>query len=65
MIVACLYAYLLRGKGLSADEIYGQAMQRLFDSFRKCPKAKHRSIPDTQEQCSFIKDFVVNECMSS
>lgn len=61
-IVACLYAYLLKGRGLSADEKYRQAMQRLYDSFSRCPKAKYRKIPDTYEQKAFIKTFIANEC---
>lgn len=61
-IVACLYAYLLKDKGLSKEDIYNQAMLRLQDSFQKCPKSKYRKIPDTQKQCLFVKDFVEKEC---
>lgn len=61
-IVACLYAYLLKDKGLTKEEIYQQAMQHLYDSFSRCPKSKYRKIPDTQEQEEFIKAFAFNEC---
>lgn len=62
-IVACIYAYLLKDKGLDAEEIYSLALQRLYDSFQRCPKSKYRPIPDTQEQKMFIKQFVLNECV--
>ncbi len=63
-IVACLYAYLLKDKGLTAEDIYNQAMQRLYDSFHRCPKSKYRTIPDTEGQCVFIKKFIQNECLT-
>lgn len=61
-IVACLYAYLMKDEGLSADSLYEMAMQKLRDSFNRCPKSKYRTIPDTQEQCEFIRKFIENEC---
>lgn len=61
-IVACLYAYLMKDEGLSSDELYERAMKRLRESFKRCPKSKYRTIPDTQEQCAFIRRFVENEC---
>lgn len=61
-IVACIYAYLMKDEGLSADRLYEMAMQKLHDSFKRCPKSKYRTIPDTQGQCAFIKKFVENEC---
>ncbi|MBR5918461.1 MAG: hypothetical protein IKZ83_00960, partial [Prevotella sp.] len=61
-IVACLYAYLLKDKGWSKEDIYNQAMLRLQDSFQTCPKTKYRKIPDIQKQCLFVKDFVEKEC---
>ena len=62
-IVACLYAYLLRGQHLSADEIYESAMQQLSESFSRCPKAKYRTTPETESQRLFIKKFVEKECL--
>ena len=62
-IVACLYAYLLKGKGLSADEIYCQAMQQLQDSFSRCPKSKYRTSPENMLQREFVRQFVINECV--
>lgn len=61
-IVACLNAYLMKDKGLSNEMIYKLAMQQLYDSFQKCPKSKYRTIPDTHEQCLFIKEFIRKEC---
>lgn len=61
-IVACLYAYMMKDDGLSTNELYELAMQKLRDSFKRCPKSKYRTIPDTQEQCAFIKRFIENEC---
>ena len=62
-IVACLYAYLLKGKGLSAEEIYNKAMKQLADSFSRCPKSKYRTSPDNALQRDFVRQFVVNECV--
>lgn len=61
-IVACLYAYMMKDDGLSTNELYELAMQKLRDSFKRCPKSKYRTIPDTQEQCAFVKRFIKNEC---
>ena len=61
-IVACLYAYMMKDDGLSTNELYELAMQKLRDSFKRCPKSKYRTIPDTKEQCAFIKRFIENEC---
>lgn len=62
-IVACLYAYLLKGEGLSAEEIYNKAMKQLADSFSRCPKSKYRTSPDNALQRDFVRQFVVNECV--
>ena len=62
-IVACLYAYLLRGQNLSAEEIYESAMQQLYESFFRCTKAKYRTSPETESQRLFIKKFVEKECL--
>lgn len=62
-IVACFYAYMLKGKGLSAESIYEQAMNSLQDSFSRCPKSKHRISPETKAQKDFIWRFVQNECL--
>ena len=62
-IVACVYAYLLRGKGLSADAIYEQAMKQLAESFARCPKSRYRMIPDNDLQRNFVRRFVCNECV--
>ena len=61
-IVACLYAYLMKDEGLLPDKLYDMAMKKLRESFNRCPKSKYRIIPDTQEQCTFIRKFVENEC---
>ena len=63
MIVACYYAYRMKDEGLSAEELYEKAKQQLRESFHRCPKSKYRDIPDTQEQCLFVKKFIENECM--
>lgn len=62
-IVACLYAYLLKGKGLSADKIYCQAMQQLQDSFSRCHKSKYRTSPENTLQREFVRQFIINECV--
>ena len=62
-IVACLYAYLMRGKGLSAEEIYNQAISRLQDAFARCPKSKYRTSPENALQTDFVRKFIVNECI--
>ena len=64
-IVACLYAYLMKDEGLSADKLYELSMQKLHSSFNKCPKSKYRTIPETKEQCMFVRKFIENECVSS
>ena len=62
-IVACLYAYRMRGEGLSSGEIYSRAMQKLNDAFSKCPKSKKRVSPENDMQRTFIRLFIENECM--
>lgn len=62
-IVACLYAYRMRGEGLSSGEIYSRAMQKLNDAFSKCPKSKKRVSPENDMQRTFIRQFIENECM--
>lgn len=62
-IVACLYAYMLKAKGFSAESIYEQAMRSLNDSFSRCPKSKYRISPETREQKNFVWRFVQNECL--
>ena len=62
-IVACLYAYRMRGEGLSSGEIYSRAMQKLYDAFSKCPKSKKRVSPENDMQRTFIRLFIENECM--
>lgn len=62
-IVACLYAYLLKGQNLSANDIYESAMRQLNESFSRCPKSKYRITPETVEQRNFIKQFVKKECL--
>jgi protein tyrosine phosphatase len=62
-IVACLYAYRMRGEGLSSGEIYSRAMQKLNDAFSKCPKSKKRVSPENDMQRRFIRLFIENECM--
>ena len=62
-IVACLYAYLLRGQGLNADEIYSRAMLQLQESFSRCPKSKTRVSPENHQQRSFVRKFIENECL--
>jgi hypothetical protein len=62
-IVACLYAYRMRGEGLSSGEIYSRAMQKLNDAFSKCPKSKKRVSPENEMQRTFIRLFIENECM--
>ena len=61
-IVACLYAYLLRGQGLNADEIYSRAMLQLQESFSRCPKSKTRVSSENHQQRSFVRKFIENEC---
>ena len=63
-IVACLYAYLMRGQGLNADEIYSRAMLQLQDSFSRCPKSKTRVSPENHLQRSFVRKFIENECVN-
>ena len=62
-IVACLYAYRMRGEGLSSGEIYSRAMQKLNDAFSKCAKSKKRVSPENEMQRTFIRLFIENECM--
>ena len=62
-IVACFYAYQMRGEGLSSGEIYSRAMQKLSDAFSKCPKSKKRVSPENNMQRRFIRLFIENECM--
>ena len=62
-IVACLYAWLLKGKGLSADEMYRRAMEQLQDSFSRCPKSRYRTSPENQLQRDFVRKFIEQECM--
>lgn len=62
-IVGCFYAYLLRGQGLSADEIYRRAMASLQESFSRCPKSRYRTSPENDTQCRFIMQFIENECL--
>lgn len=62
-IVACLYAWLLKGKGLSADEMYRRAMEQLQDSFSRCPKSRYRTSPENQLQRDFVRRFIDQECM--
>jgi len=63
-IVACLYAYLMRGLGLNADEIYSRAMLQLQESFSRCPKSKTRVSPENHLQRSFVRKFIENECVN-
>ncbi|MCD8297183.1 MAG: ADP-ribosylglycohydrolase family protein [Prevotella sp.] len=62
-IVACLYAYLLKGKGLSADVIYKQAIHSLDESFYRYPKSKNHVSPENNMQRDFIRRFIQNECV--
>ncbi len=62
-IIACYYAYWLKGQGYTADEIYQKAMDMLSESFSHCPKSKYRISPENQQQRDFIKMFIANECM--
>lgn len=62
-IVACLYAYLLKGQGLSSDEIYTKTMQQLQESFSRCPKSKNRVSPENHWQRAFVRKFVEKECI--
>lgn len=62
-IVSCLYAYLLRGQGLSIDEMYSQVMQQLQNSFSRCPKSRRRVSPENEKQREFIRYFIERECM--
>lgn len=61
-IVACLYAYLMRNDGLTPSELYTKAIQRLKDSFGRCPKSKYRESPENELQRNFVKQFISNEC---
>lgn len=62
-IIACYYAYRLKGQGHTADEIYQKAMDMLSESFSRCSKSKYRISPENQQQRDFIKMFIANECM--
>lgn len=62
-IVACLYAYRMKGQGLSSGEIYSRAMQKLNDAFSKCPKSKKRTSPENDMQRAFVRHFIENECI--
>ncbi len=62
-IVACYYAYRMKGNGYTIDEIYRKALDMLADSFSRCPKSKYRISPENQQQRDFIKKFIANECM--
>ena len=62
-IVACLYAYLMKGTGLNADEMYSKAMQQLKESFSKCPKSTNRVSPENDLQRNFVRRFIENECV--
>ena len=62
-IVACLYAFQLRGHGLTEDEIYRRAMRQLQDGFARCRKSKKRKSPENAIQKNFIRTFVRNECL--
>lgn len=61
-IVACLYAYLLKDKGMSTEEIYTEAMRQLNESFSRNPKSKHRVSPENEMQRAFVRKFIENEC---
>jgi hypothetical protein len=52
----------MKDEGLLPNKLYDMAMKKLRESFNRCPKSKYRKIPDTQEQCTFIRRFVENEC---
>lgn len=62
-IVACLYAYLMRDKGLSSEEIYSRSMQQLQEAFSRCPKSKFRKSPENNMQREFVRKFIENECV--
>ena len=53
----------MRGKGLSAEEIYNQAISRLQDAFARCPKSKYRTSPENALQTDFVRKFIINECV--
>ncbi len=62
-IVACLYAYLMKNKGMNVEEIYSKSMQQLQDAFSKCPKSKFRMSPENYMQREFVRKFIENECV--
>ena len=62
-IVACLYAYLMKGGGMSVEDIYLKSMQQLQEAFSKCPKSKFRESPENDLQREFVRRFIENECM--